>query len=235
MISSIWQWRGVRLQALVFEERQGRHALGANVRDAACYISWALARAFRPSDLAPYVSRIATSLVCVALFDREINVRRWVATSRLSRKIGDLFVYLYQQLMIIREELSLFSFLHIAFGFVIFWIATTNAVCRPFSWLTLVISRQRLQRRLFRAASAAFQENVGRQCSFPNGIEILTLIDYFAVGMRRHAYLEVSVEVAKYSLYSRPLIEHLADYKVTNFLPFSFYPLRNLDVKINRS
>uniref|UniRef100_A0A9J2PD52 Tubulin-specific chaperone D n=1 Tax=Ascaris lumbricoides TaxID=6252 RepID=A0A9J2PD52_ASCLU len=133
----------VLLKALVFEERQGRHALGANVRDAACYISWALARAFRPSDLAPYVSRIATSLVCVALFDREINVRR--------------------------------------------------------------------------AASAAFQENVGRQCSFPNGIEILTLIDYFAVGMRRHAYLEVSVEVAKYSLYSRPLIEHLADYKVTHW------------------
>ncbi|KHN88156.1 Tubulin-specific chaperone D [Toxocara canis] len=133
----------VLLKALVFEERQGRHALGANVRDAACYICWALARAFRPSDMASYVDQIATSLVCVALFDREINVRR--------------------------------------------------------------------------AASAAFQENVGRQGSFPNGIEILTLIDYFAVGTRRHAYLEVAVEVAKYSFYSRSLIDHLVDHKITHW------------------
>lgn len=64
-------------QALTYEEPQGRHALGANVRDAACYIAWALARAFRPLDLVHFMEDIATSLVCVALFDRETNVRRY--------------------------------------------------------------------------------------------------------------------------------------------------------------
>ena len=40
-----------------------------------------------------------------------------------------------------------------------------------------------------RAASAAFQENVGRQGSFPHGIEIVTRADYFALGSRPNAYL----------------------------------------------
>ncbi len=39
-----------------------------------------------------------------------------------------------------------------------------------------------------RAASAAFQENVGRQGTFPRGIDILTTADYFAVGNRAIAY-----------------------------------------------
>jgi len=42
-----------------------------------------------------------------------------------------------------------------------------------------------------RAASAAFQENVGRQGSFPHGIDILTMCDYHAVGLRNQAYLEL--------------------------------------------
>ena len=48
-----------------------------------------------------------------------------------------------------------------------------------------------------RAASAAFQENVGRQGTFPNGIDIITTADYFAVGNRTKSYLEVAVEVSK--------------------------------------
>lgn len=60
----------------MFEEPQGHHALGASVRDAACYICWSLARAFCPVDLKEYIEQIATCLVCVALFDREVNVRR---------------------------------------------------------------------------------------------------------------------------------------------------------------
>lgn len=42
-----------------------------------------------------------------------------------------------------------------------------------------------------RAASAAFQENVGRQGTFPHGIDILTTADYFTVGNRTHCYLEL--------------------------------------------
>uniref|UniRef100_A0A0N5B161 Tubulin-specific chaperone D n=1 Tax=Syphacia muris TaxID=451379 RepID=A0A0N5B161_9BILA len=130
-------------KALVYEEPRGRYALGANVRDAACYIAWALARAFRVSDLALYLLDIATALVCVALFDREINVRR--------------------------------------------------------------------------AASAAFQENVGRQGSIPNGIEILTKIDFYAVGQRNRTYVEIACEIAEYSNYTLPIIEHLLFKKVCHW------------------
>ena len=38
---------------------------------------------------------------------------------------------------------------------------------------------------------AAFQENVGRQGTFPHGIDILTMADYFAVGSRTASYLEI--------------------------------------------
>lgn len=68
---------------------------------------------------------------------------------------------------------------------------------------------------VFRAASAAFQEMVGRQGTFPNGIEILTKIDYFAVGQRCRSYLEISCQIAKYSMYTRAIIEHLMSFKVS--------------------
>ncbi|VBB27689.1 unnamed protein product [Acanthocheilonema viteae] len=131
------------LNALVFEEPQGHHALGASVRDAACYICWSLARAFRPVDLKKYIIQIATCLVCVALFDREVNVRR--------------------------------------------------------------------------AASAAFQEIVGRQGTFPNGIDILTKIDYFAVGQRCKSYLDISCQIAKYSMYTQAIIEYLISFKIIHW------------------
>ena len=43
-----------------------------------------------------------------------------------------------------------------------------------------------------RAASATFQEAVGRQGTFPHGIEILTEADYFTLSNRVNAYLNVS-------------------------------------------
>jgi hypothetical protein len=48
-----------------------------------------------------------------------------------------------------------------------------------------------------RAASAAFQENVGRQGSFPFGIDIIKLADYFTLSSRKNAYVTISVELAK--------------------------------------
>ena len=38
---------------------------------------------------------------------------------------------------------------------------------------------------------AAFQENVGRQGTFPHGIDIITTADYFAVGNRSNTYLTI--------------------------------------------
>lgn len=133
----------VIIQALNYDEKRANYSVGANVRDSACYICWAFARAYDVKELEPYVSRIAESLVIVSVFDREVNVRR--------------------------------------------------------------------------AAAAAFQENVGRQGSFPHGIDILTVCDYFAVGNRNHCYLELSSFVAQFEEYTIPLIDHLITVKISHW------------------
>jgi tubulin-specific chaperone D len=68
-----------------------------------------------------------------------------------------------------------------------------------------------------RAASAAFQENVGRQGKFPHGIDIVTAADYFSVGMRNNAYLEVSIFIAQYQEYDKLLIKHLLEKKIVHW------------------
>ena len=128
------------LTALVYDERKGSFSVGSHIRDAACYVCWAFARAYEPLVLQPHVDKIANGLLIAACFDREVNCRR--------------------------------------------------------------------------AASAAFQENVGRQGTFPHGIDILTVADYHAVGSRSNSYLDISVFIAGYKEYSRALIEHLVEKKV---------------------
>ena len=58
---------------------------------------------------------------------------------------------------------------------------------------------------------------MGRQGTFPHGIDILTTADYFAVGSCSNAYLNLSVFVAQYSEYTRPLIDHLVKYKLSHW------------------
>ena len=99
-------------QALLFEIDKGTFVTGSNVRDSACYIVWALARAFTTDIMKKYVERLSKTLILTILFDKEVNCRR--------------------------------------------------------------------------AASAAFQENIGRQGHFPHGIEILTEADYFTLGSRNN-------------------------------------------------
>ncbi|XP_069785635.1 tubulin-specific chaperone D isoform X2 [Narcine bancroftii] len=125
----------VILKALTFDEKRGACSVGANVRDAACYVCWAFARAYDPQEMKPFVHQIASSLVITAVFDRNVNCRR--------------------------------------------------------------------------AASAAFQENVGRQGTFPHGIEILTAADYFAVGNRTKCFLNISLYIVGFPEYTHPLIDHL--------------------------
>lgn len=130
-------------KALVYDELRGQYSVGSNIRDAACYLCWAFARAYHPDQMTPYVNKLAVGLLIVALFDREIPCRR--------------------------------------------------------------------------AGSAAFQEHVGRQGTFPHGIEILTTVDYFAVGNRTNAFLNLSVEVGQYPEYTQPLIDHLVEKKVNHW------------------
>lgn len=68
-----------------------------------------------------------------------------------------------------------------------------------------------------RAASAAFQENVGRQGNFPHGIDIFTAADYFEVGVRSNAFLKISVLIAQFEEYTKPLIDHLIGKKVNHW------------------
>ena len=68
-----------------------------------------------------------------------------------------------------------------------------------------------------RAASAAFQENVGRQGTFPHGIDILTTADFHAVSVRNNSYLEISVYIAQFDEYTVPLVNHLLDKKIDHW------------------
>lgn len=65
-----------------------------------------------------------------------------------------------------------------------------------------------------RAASATFQECVGRQGNFPHGIEILTEADYFTLSHRTNAYLNVSTFVGQFPEYLESMLEHLAFVKL---------------------
>ncbi|XP_064378527.1 tubulin-specific chaperone D [Dromaius novaehollandiae] len=133
----------VILKALTYDEKRGACSVGSNVRDAACYVCWAFARAYDPSELIPFINQISSALVIAAIFDRDVNCRR--------------------------------------------------------------------------AASAAFQENVGRQGTFPHGIDILTAADYFAVGNRVNCYLTTSVYIAGFPEYTQPMIDHLVNMKINHW------------------
>lgn len=68
-------------QALVYDINRGNYSLGAHVRDAACYVVWSFARAYAPEIMKPHVAALASQLIVVALFDREVNCRRAAAAT----------------------------------------------------------------------------------------------------------------------------------------------------------
>ncbi|KFD67865.1 hypothetical protein M514_00265 [Trichuris suis] len=133
---------GVIQRALYYDGSRYGFSGGTIVRDAACYVCWSFARAFDAKDLQSFDLELARSLVCVMLFDREVNCRR--------------------------------------------------------------------------AASAAFQEIVGRLSIFPHGVEIFIRADYYAVASRTLCYTEILVFVAEFSEYTRSLITNLLAYRVSD-------------------
>eukprot|EP00808_Paulinella_micropora_P015587 g36921.t1 len=68
-------------QALWYEVRTGNHSIGANVRDGACYVVWAFARAYEAHIMSTHVPVLAEGLLALMFFDREINVRRAAAAA----------------------------------------------------------------------------------------------------------------------------------------------------------
>uniref|UniRef100_A0A0K0EHP0 Tubulin-specific chaperone D n=1 Tax=Strongyloides stercoralis TaxID=6248 RepID=A0A0K0EHP0_STRER len=155
-------------KAIVWEETDGIIKQSEAVRDAATFISWAIARTYSPNLLKPFVHRLATHLVTVSLFDKELNIRR--------------------------------------------------------------------------AASAAFQENVGRQGYFPSGIDIIHIIDYSSVSRLSVCYNDLCIKVAKFEGYLKPMLNHLVDFKVGHQLMKmndraceGLYHLVKLDVTYSRT
>lgn len=77
---------------------------------------------------------------------------------------------------------------------------------------------------------------MGRQGTFPHGIEILTAADFYAVSVRNNAYLNISVFIAQFEEYTLPLIEHLIQRKVdhwdTSIRELTAKALYNLTYKV---
>lgn len=71
-----------------------------------------------------------------------------------------------------------------------------------------------------RAAAAALQENVGRQghARFPMGIELLRLADFFALGSREKAYLDVTPKIFRLSpIYATAIEDRLLTDRLTHW------------------
>ncbi|KAJ9476833.1 Tubulin-specific chaperone D [Pseudozyma hubeiensis] len=142
MLSEALPWI---LKALLFDVRRGAHSVGANVRDAACYVVWALARSNDIESIRPHALDLAKRLVAVATLDRDVSIRR--------------------------------------------------------------------------AASAAFQESVGRLALFPHGIDVIRMTDFYAVSVRRNAFLECAVKVARFEEYRGYLLDHLIEIVTVHWDP----------------
>ncbi|GAA6008247.1 hypothetical protein JCM10207_000052 [Rhodosporidiobolus poonsookiae] len=131
------------LQALAFDHLHLSRSLGTSARDSAAYVLWSLSRTLPTSLAQPHAPRIAERLVCTALFDREVQVRR--------------------------------------------------------------------------AASAAFQEGVGRWSVFPHGIDVLRMVDFFTVSVRHRAYLQAAPSVAAHAEYRPSILAHLVETGISHY------------------
>ncbi|GAA5987294.1 hypothetical protein JCM5350_008137 [Sporobolomyces pararoseus] len=133
------------MKALLFDKRRNMQTIGTSVRDSAAYVLWSLARTLTPQQVRPFSQQLAERLACVAVFDREVSIRR--------------------------------------------------------------------------AASAAFQEAVGRWGIFPHGIDVLRKIDFFTVSVRHRAYLTAAPSVALHVEYRQAILEHLLTTGIAHYDP----------------
>ncbi|CCW62637.1 unnamed protein product [Phytomonas sp. EM1] len=68
-----------------------------------------------------------------------------------------------------------------------------------------------------RAAAAAFQECVGRLGNFPDGVTLVTAMDFFSLASMRNAYCMVAPKVAVYDAYRGTMLEELIRVKVNHW------------------
>ena len=72
---------------MLYDKFQGTHSKGSHVRDSSCYVAWAFARAYEPSVMQPYVTRLGRGLLTMAVFDREGTCRR-AACAAFQENVG---------------------------------------------------------------------------------------------------------------------------------------------------
>lgn len=65
----------------MYEDTEGLSSSGSIVRDAACYISWSLAKFYEKETLQSFVKELAVNLLITSLFDKENMCRRAAAAS----------------------------------------------------------------------------------------------------------------------------------------------------------
>ena len=75
------------VKAIHYDIPRHRTSVGSHVRDAACYTYWALARAYSPNILRPFIPQLGQSIVVAFLFDREVNCRR-AASAAFQEMVG---------------------------------------------------------------------------------------------------------------------------------------------------
>ncbi|ODQ66318.1 ARM repeat-containing protein [Nadsonia fulvescens var. elongata DSM 6958] len=99
-ISSLSRLVSILENSLKFEQRLLVHVVGANIRDASCYVCWSLFRSYKDLPSNNLLS-ILQNMIQLACFDREINIRRAASASiqecigrQESTIIGDLAVLL---------------------------------------------------------------------------------------------------------------------------------------------
>ncbi|EAY21333.1 Beta-tubulin cofactor D family protein [Trichomonas vaginalis G3] len=77
----------VVMNSLISDIPHGNHTVAESVRDAGCFICWALARSYDGPTLEPYALTLAQQLVNVFLFDRCVNIRR-SASAAFQENVG---------------------------------------------------------------------------------------------------------------------------------------------------
>ena len=64
------------VSALHYDVPRGTTSVGTHVRDAACYVCWAFARAFDAAVMAPHVAQLAQSHLVASRSKTETRVRQ---------------------------------------------------------------------------------------------------------------------------------------------------------------
>ena len=83
-LTSMYQFMN---DALLYEQEEGGYSIGQAVRDAACYMTWSVARGYEQGGY-----ELGISLMIAACFDREVGCRRAASAAfqELVGRVGDV-------------------------------------------------------------------------------------------------------------------------------------------------